>query len=191
MGSKQSFLDFSGIFAKLKGERGIKIIVIIGLAGMALLLLSQLLGGGESKSGTASPVKTQDNSAYQQQAEKKLTEILSGIQGVGKLSVMVTLESSTEYVYAQEQKSSRDKSEEYKDGTTAKSGSTEEIENKYILVDGQSGNQDALVKTIIEPKIRGVLVVCDGADSAAVQRRILEAIAKVCGINSSKICVTR
>ena len=51
-------------------------------------------------------------------------------------------------------------------------------------------NSDA--KTVsIEPKVRGVVVVCDGGDDPVVRSRVLEAVTKALSISSDKVCITK
>ena len=182
--------DFNRLFAALKGERAIKIIVVVGFIGIGLVLLSQLFDGGGSKAASSSVQEPTDTAAYQHELEERLEGILSGLAGVGKVDVMVTLDGSSEYVFAEGGKSSEDQSQEYTDGSLSKSERSSESESDYVLVDGPSG-KSALVKTVIEPKIRGVLVVCEGAGSPLVEQRVLEAVSKVFGISTTKICVTK
>ena len=47
-------------------------------------------------------------------------------------------------------------------------------------------------KTVsIEPKVRGVVIVCDGGDDPVVAARVLEAVTKSLSISSDKVCVTK
>ena len=47
-------------------------------------------------------------------------------------------------------------------------------------------------KTVsIEPTVRGVVIVCDGADNPIVASRVLEAVTKSLDINSDKVCITK
>ena len=43
----------------------------------------------------------------------------------------------------------------------------------------------------IEPKVRGVVIVCDGGDDPIVAARVLEAVTKSLDINSDKVCITK
>jgi stage III sporulation protein AG len=47
------------------------------------------------------------------------------------------------------------------------------------------------LETVITPKVRGVVVVCDGGDSVLVKEKLVEAVTKVLGISSARVCVTR
>ena len=47
-------------------------------------------------------------------------------------------------------------------------------------------------KTVsIEPKVRGVVVVCGGGDDPIVKSRVLEAVTKALSISSDKVCITK
>lgn len=47
-------------------------------------------------------------------------------------------------------------------------------------------------KTIsIEPKVRGVVIVCDGGDDPMVISRVLDAVTKALNISSDKVCITK
>ena len=47
-------------------------------------------------------------------------------------------------------------------------------------------------KTVsIEPKVRGVVVVCDGGDDPIVTSRVMDAVTKVLNIRSDKVCITK
>ena len=57
-------------------------------------------------------------------------------------------------------------------------------ENVYLK------NTDTKTKSI-EPKVRGVVVVCDGGNDPLVVSRVMEAVTKSLNISSDKVCVTK
>ena len=73
-----------------------RIILIAGIAGIALLLLSGLdVTSCTSKSGgTEFSVK-----AYSEQLENDLEAAIAKMEGAGKTQVLLTMENSVEYVY--------------------------------------------------------------------------------------------
>lgn len=75
----------------LKGENGRRTIVIAGLLGMALILLSQFLPESQAVSAPETD--------YADLLEQRLVALVSSVDGVGECRVMVTLESGTEHVY--------------------------------------------------------------------------------------------
>ena len=107
---------------------------------------------------------TNDVDTYTYTLEKKLEQTINLIDGVNNASVMITLESGNEYVYAS-------------DDT--------EVSQKHVIVDN-----GLVCVTEKLPKIRGVAVVCDGGNSSAIKTKITELVCSVLGIYSNCIYVT-
>lgn len=177
---RQKFIEI------IKGDKKIKIFTLLGLIGILLIFLSTTNSFDKKKD--KEPL---NNSSYLQTLESRVLKLVKGIDGVGKVNVMVTLEGGVEYVFAQEQKNSADKTEDYDGNNIKKIQQSDDSEEKYILVDGNSGKREALVKTELEPKVKGVVIVCQGADDPIVQNRILEAVTTVLDISSTRVCVTK
>ena len=60
-----------------------------------------------------------------------------------------------------------------------------------LLVEDAEGHSQALPTTTVEPKVRGVAVVCQGADDPLVATRVTEAVTTALGISSNRVCVVR
>ena len=87
--------DFKSISALLNNEKAVKIIVVAGFGIILLILISEIFnfgGNGTAVNAAIDPV------TYAEQLEGRLVEILSQIQGVGRVKVMITLESLEESV---------------------------------------------------------------------------------------------
>ena len=74
--------------------------VTVGVMAMLLLLLSELLPSGSTQKTAASTVRTAAVSQYQTQLEQQLEELISQLQGAGRTTVMVTLTTGEETIYA-------------------------------------------------------------------------------------------
>jgi stage III sporulation protein AG len=74
---------------------------------------------------------------------------------------MLTLQNGIQYVYAKDEKQSTDSITTYSQGEESKLQQKDDTQQSYILVDSSDGKQP-LVVTQLEPKIQGVVVVCDG-----------------------------
>lgn len=159
------------------GGKGMRLIVLLGLAGLALILLSELLPDGKEPEPAASAPssQTQDASAYCKAMEADLRLLLSQIRGVGETQVMLTLSGTEEIEYAEE--STRELNE---------SGSR--TQTQYVLM-GTSGNPSALVKSVHNPKVTGGVVVCTGGDSNAVREQVYRTVAVACGVSTAQIHV--
>ena len=155
-----------------------KIVIAVGLAGILLIFVSEMFPAkntAESKSIPTESVATDDTDSYKKQIEKELKDVLSKVRGVGECEVMVTVEGTTEYVYAESTDNNGDRT-------------SDRYENEIVITDND-GKKEALVRKIIKPQICGVVIVCEGGGDIKVNERVLKAVSTVLGISSSKICV--
>ena len=158
---------FGGFFSRLGNGRWRRFVIIAGIAAIALLFLSTVIPAG----GAQQP---QDSSAeVERELEQRLTDIISQIDGVTSPQVMVTLDRTSERVFAEEVKSSS-------------SGDSLSSENSPAL----TGSKDALEKSVILPKVRGVAVVCGGAENMLVREKVVNTAARVLDIGVSQVYVT-
>lgn len=164
-------LRLSDCTSLLSNEKLRKAAVIIGAALIVLIFLSTL--GGDSEKPTAAQ---EDTAAYEQQLEQRLETLLSQIDGVGEAQVLLTLDSTTEHVYARDTRQSEDSS-----------GSDTEA---TIVLATSGSEKTAIEQSSLLPKVRGVAVVCDGAQRPEIKERVVNAVAAALGIGTSKIYVT-
>ena len=125
--------------------------------------------------------KNQDSSLQTQEAEvqpdieQRLTQILSQIDGAGKVSVLVTMEEGEQIIYQQDEDVNSDGSGRY----------------DTVTVTESDRSQSGLVQQVIPPKYQGVIVVCQGAQKASVRLNIIDAVAKVTGLGTDRISVLK
>src|SRR5699024_7873713 len=105
MDSKKGIFSKNDIIKNLTGEKGIKIIVTLGLVGGALICLSDVISPKKvEKADVIEDTRIEYKAdEYHEELEKKLTKILKNIDGLEDISVMVTLESTAEYIFASEE----------------------------------------------------------------------------------------
>lgn len=173
-----------------------KLIVAVGLVGMLLVLISQFVGSGAASAKEKAPQDTTTaqytTEDYAAQLEEKLQRLISSIQGVGTTQVMVTMEHGVEYVYAQQEKSSTDKklepgSEESGERLDYKYN----VEYSYVFVDNGYGDKQPLLRTELQPKVQGVVVVCEGADDIRVEQSITNVVTTALHIPTTRVCVVK
>lgn len=173
----------------LGGDWKLKLIVALGLVGMALILISQFV---ETKSTEPDASTAQFTSEqYIADLETKLTALIIGMEGVGEARVMVTLQNGVEYIYAQEEKRNTDTTRE--GGSAAASlrvNEKENVEQKYILID-QNGKKQPLLQTELQPKIQGVVIVCEGADNILVEQNLINVVTTALNVPSNRVCVVK
>lgn len=108
---------------------------------------------------------------YEDETESRLKAIITEIEGVGKAEVLLTINSTEEYVYAE----------------TVKNGASQ-TENGYVIID-KGSEKEALLKKINNPSISGVVIVCEGGDDPKVCERLYKAVSTALNIPTSKIYV--
>lgn len=175
-------------FSKLlKDDKIKKLIVILGLVGIALIFISNFISTDkktdEEQPSDSAQASYQSLDEYKSSTEKSLSSIISKIDGAGRTEVFLTLENGNEKVYAvnQKQNSSSDSS----------GGSSESLESEYYSIRNSDGSEDGMLLKVIEPEIRGVVVVCDGGDDSIIKERVLEAVTKALNISSARVCISK
>ncbi|MGN0666341.1 MAG: hypothetical protein ACI4KF_07425 [Huintestinicola sp.] len=144
--------------------------ICVGVLGMLMILFS---GGAEDegKKNTEEKGSVSQFADYRQETEQRLEKILSAIDGVGDVSVMVTVSSSEEYIYAE---------------ALEKSGEDEE---RSLVIVKNGSKEEGIVKKVKYPIITGVVVVCEGGSSGMVCEKVYYAVSKALSIPSSRIYV--
>ena len=162
-----------------------KYLIIVGLAGILLIFISGMFPKETTNSNNID--SKNDLSSYSNRLKKELEKTISNIDGAGKAEVFLSFERGYEYIYAKTDKQTADKKESSKSNEyTADEKSTGEEE--YIIVKTDDG-EEPLIVTEIEPKIKGIVVVCKGGGNDIVAKKITTAISVCLGISESKICV--
>ena len=178
---------FDKLFAKKSFS---KWILIFGIIGMALIFLSSFWPESQTNTEQTADVAASDVETYTQQLETKVTNLVSQIDGVGKCSVMITLENGVENVYANSEKNSNDSTDDYNGDGNQKTTERKDSEQNIVVVDGSDG-KEALMVTQKEPTVKGVVVVCDGADNPVVVQRVTDAVTTALNVKSNRVSVVK
>ncbi len=178
-------------FSKLSSKDKYRnLIVVLGLVGIALIFIPSFFKEDNDKKVVSVDSKI-SSEQYSTKLEQNLEAIVSSINGAGKARVLVTLENSTETVYATEEKKNKEASEDKTNGETTRRKESDDCEKKYIKIKDSEGTEKALAVTEIQPKIKGVIVVCSGGDDPLVQQRVINAVTTALNITSKRVCVTK
>ena len=120
--------------------------------------------------------------------KKKLENILSKIQGVGKVKVFINYSQSSETVAMYNENSKVSQTEE-----TDTSGGKRVIEStdsqKDIVFKEENGEKIPITQKIIQPKIEGAIITAQGANDATTKSNIMQAVEAATGIATHKIQV--
>ena len=177
----------------LSGDLKVRLIMAVGILGMALILLSQFTGTGSGPAAPPPETRSAEftNEEYIRHLEQRLQALISEIDGVGRNKVMITLESGVQYVYAQEERRSTDTVREGGSAQQVGGRVHESIEQRFILVDTEFGRREALVLTRRPPRVQGVVIVCEGADDILVQQKLISVVTTALGIPSTRVSVVK
>jgi len=156
-----------------------RIVIAAGVLGLCLIMISTFTAKPSRKEEKepdtqSSATKEVD---FCKDAEERVSAFLRNIEGVGDVQVLVTVNSSEEYVYATE-------------GKKTSSGDKKEEDRKYVMV-GNGANKTGLLETVRVPEISGIVIACSGGDSAAVQERIYKAVGAAFSVPVGRIYVTK
>ena len=141
-------------------------VLLVVLAGLVLMALPE---GKKPEPETAAP---QAEAVPDLQTE--LEEILGKVQGAGKVRVLLTQREGAQTVY---------QTDEDSDGT--------DVRLDTVILNGSDRAQTGLVRQVNPPTYLGAVVVCQGADSAAVRLAIAQAVSSVTGLTTNKITVLK
>ena len=164
----------------ISDKRFRKAAVIIGAALILLIFLSTL-SPAESKSAAA---PAEDTAILEEKLEKRLETLLAEIDGVSSPTVMLTLDRTSETVYARDSRSGA-ASESDDSGSSENSDS----ESSIVIV-GSGSDKTALTESTVLPRVRGVAVICGGAENVLIKEKVVNTVASVLDISTSRVYVT-
>lgn len=153
-----------------------KYILLVLLAGVVLLLWPQ--SDGQTKTvPDESPTALEETAAL----EARICAILQQIDGVGETSVLLTVESGAETVYAYDRTESR----------SQQGDSASQNQQRELVTLSDSGGQSPVSLRQQAPVYRGAVVVCQGGDSAAVRLAVTQVIQSLTGLSADRIVISK
>lgn len=157
-----------------EAARKYRLILLVLLVGV-LFLLIPAQDTEERQSGVHE--EREDNFDVTE-LETRMEKVLARIDGAGDLSLMLTVKSGGEEIYALDT--------EYRE---EEDGSEERITT--VLVSGEGGTKEPVVARRDYPVFQGALVVCDGGDDPSVRLLITKAVSALTGLGADKITVCK
>lgn len=151
-----------------------KYVLLVALAGVICLLWPT---GGEERATAEIPVVSDEL----QEMEREMEEILSRIDGVGEISLMLTLDRGKEAVLAE------DSSLSYSGDTRAPEDYNRTSRPIVLSNDGE----EVVVRQEVYPRFRGALVVCRGGGDPNVQLAVIGAVSALTGLGADRISVLK
>ena len=144
------------------------ILPLLGIA-LALFLFFGSAGSTDEASRTDNHQAKYDSSelkTYTEVMERKIQGFLNEINGISDVSVILTVESSSETVYA-----------------------TQGVNSDYVIIKDAKGNENAIPLTEISAKIRGIAVVCDYGGDERLKMTVIELLSAVFDVGANRISI--
>jgi stage III sporulation protein AG len=158
-------------FQKWKGAvKDCRYALLVVALGVMLLLLPT--GSKTEPEQTGGQAETADSFDLEE-FEARLSELLSSVEGAGETKVLLTVDSGSRQVLAQ------DVERESGGGGTATT----------ITVGRGSGTQEVVPIQTIAPHFRGAVVVCPGGGDPQVKLKLVEAVSALTGLGADRISI--
>lgn len=150
----------------------------IALTVLVFGVILVLMSGKKEESIEKETKSVFNENNYEEALEKRLKDIIEKIDGVGEVTVMITLEGSALYTYA------TDTTQDTKADGDSKREST------VVLSVNGTNNKEAVVSGYTLPDIKGAAVVCSRTLTPTLQGKVIGVTSAALGISTSKIFVT-
>lgn len=128
------------------------------------------------------------NITEQENLERKLEDILGKIEGVGRVSILITYSETSQVVAMYNETQKESETEEADNG-----GGTRKItqidSSKEVIYKEENGEKIPVTQKTILPKIEGAIITAEGAGNAQIKTFIIQAVEAATGLATHKIQV--
>ena len=168
-------MDWVMLVGKLRElSKQYRFVLLILLLGIVLMLLPNFSEQAEKDTAiNQSSTQTDDI-----ELDESLAQILSKMDGAGKVQVLLT-KAKGERIHYQT------------NDNRSQSDSLVELRQETVIVNGTDRSESGLVWQTEPPVYLGAVILCQGADSAAVRLAIIQAVANATGLSTDKISVLK
>ena len=158
---------------KFTERKKLALLLLLGAVGILLVIFGYFSPmSAEKEKSEEKEENSLKTMEYISDIENKIRSMTEKITGSADVSVIVSAESGTEYVYVFNE-----------------SGAGEKSLREYITVKNEGGRYELVLAKEVYPEIKGVSIVCPGGDDSRVQRKILDSISTAFGISKNRICI--
>lgn len=154
------------LIKKIKKIKGIGFICFGIIAGIILIIVGSI---NFQTAESDKIIEPEADYSYTELLENKVRELIESIDGVTGVKVMLTLESGSEYVYAQ------NRNGEIRD---------------YVIINESDRSESPILVKEISPQIRGIAIVCVGGNNPNIQSQIINLLSTLFNLSSNRIYVT-
>ena len=167
----------AGLWNNIKRNKYATLILILGI-GLFLLPAS----GKEKKGNVQEKVNYEVPVEYELDMEKRISAILSQIEGVGKVEVILTLKQGAENHFLMDQTNRT----ESKDAV-----SIVDTSEKTVIISKGNSYDEAMITRTDYPLFQGALIVCEGGGDAEIKLQLTQAVAALTNLSSHNITILK
>ncbi len=110
--------------------------------------------------------------------EERLAEILSQIDGAGKVRVLLSIASGEETLFQ-------------KDEDVTADGESSSAQGSTVTVTDADRGESGLIRQKNPPVYKGAIVVCQGAEDPQIRLAIVDAVSNITGLGADRISVLK
>lgn len=169
------------------------IVVFIIILIVTVLIINSMWSGEKEKKDddtvdTSKVLAQTSTSSSQEDLEERLEDILSTINGVGKVKALIKYSESSTVVAMYNETVSESTTKE--NDANGGSKDVKETENKKeIVYTDEDGTNKPITEKVVMPVIEGAIITAQGAGNANVKASIVSAVEAVTGLAVHKIQV--
>lgn len=145
-------------------------VILVLVLGLLLMMLPQGKSSQQKEEEAAVP-ETEAQESFQEQLE----QLLSMVQGAGKVRVLLTEAEGERIIYQ----------------TDGEENAQNTKRTDTVILSDSGRAQSGLVQQILPPTYLGAIILCQGADSASVRLALIEAVSNATGLSSDRISVLK
>lgn len=123
---------------------------------------------------------------YKEKIEKQLEDILSKIDGIGKVDAMVYIKSGEEKVPVYNENTSANVTEET-DSSGGKRTTNQNNTGSSVVVGNDGSSSEPFIKRVDAPDITGIVIVAEGVDDEYKRTTLVKTVCNLFDIPSSKV----
>ena len=171
------------------------LVVFVVILIVTIIIVNAILNGdnnNKDEQKDASKVlatKAIDNEINKEEdLETKLKNILSKIDGVGKVDVLITYSESNKVLAMYNEDSTENDTEE-KDMQGGNRKISQTSTKKEVIYQEINGEKVPVTQSIVNPKMEGALIIATGANNMQTKTNIVQAVEAATGLPTHKIQV--
>ncbi|MFU0801218.1 MAG: Stage III sporulation protein AG [Xylanivirga thermophila] len=194
---QQKNSSFKKLLTKIKGIKNIEIVIAILIMAVIIAIFTSSINtssyniNDKHKDQNTTKQTSIENQNIQNpivEQEIRLQEKLSAIKGAGKVEVMITYKSSKEVITATNTMESNTTTQEEDSNGGNRKVTQSDINSQAVTMNDGNGAKPLIIKEL-EPEIKGVIVIAEGANDINVKMQLLRAVQTVLGVNADQVDV--